>query len=108
MSTLKVTKVSRTCTGSTTKVKMTMRRLSDARKREGKGGSRRTLITSMKSSSQISSPALDNRQMLILVRAMLRNKNSKQMDSISIRLETVGRKDRVMGWSFMGKMCMFA
>lgn len=61
-----------------------------------------------RSSSQISSPALDNRQMLILVRAMLRNKNSKQMDSISIRLETVGRKDRVMGWSFMGKMCMFA
>ena len=61
-----------------------------------------------RSSSQISSPALDNRQMLILVRAMLRNKNSKQMDSISIRLETVGRKGRATGWSFMGKMCMFA
>ena len=77
-----------------------MRRPSDARKREERGGSKRTLITSMKSSSPIFNPALgSNRQMVMLEdRAMLRNKNSRVTDSISTRLGLMGKKSRVIAW----------
>ena len=86
-----------------------MRRPSDARKKEERGGLRKTLIMSMKSSSLISSLVLDNKQMVILVdRAMLPNQISKAMVSISIRSETVVKKSKVMRWNFMGKMCMCA
>jgi hypothetical protein len=91
-----------------TTTQMKMRRPSDARKKEARGGSRRTLITSMKSSSPISSLVLiDNRLTVTMVdRAMLRNKISKVLGSISIRSGTVVKKSRVMGWNFMEKMCM--
>jgi hypothetical protein len=85
-----------------------MRRPSDARKKEARGGLRKTLIMSMKSSSLISSLVLiDNRQTVTMVdRAMLHNKTSKVLGSILIRSGTVVKKSRVMGWNFMEKMYM--
>ena len=109
MNTLKVTKVSPICTVTIKNTKMTMRRPSDARKKEARGGLRRTLIMSMKSSSRISSPELDNKQMVILLdRPMLHNKINTVMGSISIHLEALARKSRVMEWNFMAKMFMCA
>jgi hypothetical protein len=85
-----------------------MRRPSDARKKGARGGLRKTLITSMKSSSPISSLVrIDNKQTVIPVdRAMLHNKISKVLGSILILSGTVVKKSRVMGWNFMEKMYM--
>jgi hypothetical protein len=64
----------------------------------------------MKSSSPIFNPALGNNRQMEMPgdRAMLRNKNSRVTDLISIPLEPMGKKSRVMAWNFMGKMFMYA
>ncbi len=91
-----------------TTTQMKMRRPSDARKKEARGGLRKTLIMSMKSSSLISSLVLiDNRQTVTMVdRGMLHNKTSKVLGSILILSGTMVKKSRVMGWNFMEKMYM--
>jgi hypothetical protein len=89
-------------------VRKRIRRQARGSRNVGNAGSMRISVMSMKSSSPISSLVLiDNRLTVTMVdRAMLRNKISKVLGSISIRSGTLVKKSRVMGWNFMEKMCM--